>query len=945
MIEGKPEKPAPAARKRKRHPIRNTLLILLALALLFHRPILIAMIHSVAIEIAAKQNVRLSMEVGGTIFTNLSLRNVNAVPNGEGPTPVENISIEEIAVQYSILSLLRQGESEFLQSYRLRNATIAVKPVEGTSEQKSDLASTLHDLIQQPALFSNRVEIDNLNLIAHVPDGDFEATGLELLLDPVEQGSFSVATLQIPKVRTWHDLKATTTYANRDMILSGLELDPQIVVEKLDLDASQRAKGLNRLDVVGRLFGGDAEFSLRVQELPGKHENNVSKALAQVDSTMSNLSLERVSQYFHVSTPAIGSVSEATVHLIGDPNTPSSWTGAITGDMGEVQAGSMVLDKANMWLNVSKGWATLGSALFSGSNNVTLHADGKLPDSLDGFAGSAITGWLDISAGDLHHFAGDLDSGSVNGNGTFDLSGNDLKAGFDLKARSIFGKEIEVSEGEFSGRMMKVLTSGSQATNDIAALAEGFEAHVEASGTDIRAGDYAIDSVNGAVSVSDGIVRIEKASATRAKNTVEASGSYTLPHDLSAWDRSPGSIEFSMDAPSIAAFRAEPDLTAPDGSVEAGGTLENGPQGCNGSITANVAGLHMQDFSANGLNLAVSIHNSVASIDKLVFALNATDGFSTTGHVDLRKPYTYDGTAQGQIHDLSVFNAFIPKRAGGIGGAVTLNWSGSGDLETLAGTGNLQFSMKNGKAAGVQGINAAIAGSYSPEQLDFPAFSVTSSRGDVSAVIAARNDVLRVNDIVFKQGGRAMLTGSVAIPLDLRTPAQPDTLVPSNGPIFADLASGNIALDGFFAKGEAPVTGSVQVTVTARGSVDQPNARVIVAGRNLQAKAAPALAARGAGRGLHAAGRAAFAEGACHAAGDFAHRYRRHRAAAAEAEPARGASRPAIAGAAFRAGAKQFAFGGHALVSAVRYIAGHGAGLGRCRRHDWQAGPEWRGPG
>jgi hypothetical protein len=39
----------------------------------------------------------------------------------------------------------------------------------------------------------------------------------------------------------------------------------------------------------------------------------------------------------------------------------------------------------------------------------------------------------------------------------------------------------------------------------------------------------------------------------------------------------------------------------------------------------------------------------------------------------------------------------------------------------------MQVSVKNGKVQDVQGIQVAIGGSYSPEQVDFPTFRVESS--------------------------------------------------------------------------------------------------------------------------------------------------------------------------------------------------------------------------
>jgi len=844
VSDGNPKNPSPASGsggplKPKRHRVRRAALIVLALLVAFHRPLLIALVHAVAIKVAAKQNIQLSLRIEGTIFTNISLRDIRAMPNGNGPTPVENISIDEVTVHYSIPSLLRNGLSEFLSSYVLRNANIVVKPVEGTSEQKTDLASTLHGLIQQPALFSNHVELDNLNLVAHVPDGEFAVRGLTLFLDPVLPGSLDIVLLQVPKVRTWHDLKATGSYANRDLILSGLELDPQIIVQKFELDASQRAKGINRMDVQGAVFGGSADFSLQTTELPGKHRNNANNALAQIDSTVTGLSLEKVSQYFNVPTPAIGSVNDAGVHLTGDPNTPSSWTGSLTTDIGTVHAGSAVLDKATVRLDVTKGWATFGSTVFSGTNSVTVQADGQMPDSLDGFAGTAITGWLSISGNDLHHLAGGVTSGTVAGDGLFELKHDALRADLDVKASSVSSPDLDVSEAEVKVHLTKLLPSGTQSgTGSDTAPFDGLETQLDAHVTNIRAGAYAVDSADMGMTTRDGLVRLENAVAVRASNALSASGTYSMPRDLKSWATAPGTLSFSVNAPSITAFNAEPTLTGPNGNIQASGALANGPDGYSGTVTADVSELRMQDFAADGLKLHVSIARSIATIDTLTFNLNPTDGFSATGHVGLTQPFAYDGTVQANVRDLSKFNGLVASLKGGLAGGLNLKWRGAGDLSSLRSAGSLTGSLENGRIQGVQRINAAVAGSYSPEQVDFQTFGVTSSLGDVSAVIQARKDVLTVSQIAVKQGGRALLSGSFSLPLDLRTPRTP---IPSNGPVFADLKTSVIAIDSFFPAGKAPASGTGQVTIAARGTIDQPDARVIVAGRGLTTKALATL--------------------------------------------------------------------------------------------------------
>jgi len=817
--------------------------VALLLLVVFHRPLLIALVHAIAVKVAATQNIQLSLRIEGSIFTNLSLLDIHAVPNGRGPTPVEDISIQEITAHYSIPALLHSGMSEFLSSYVLRNGTIKVQPVAGSPEQKSDLASTLHGLIQQPALFSNHVELDNLNLVAHVPDGEFALTGLTLVLDPVLPGALDIAELEVPKIRTWHNLHAAATYANRDMILTGLELDPRIVVQRFELDASRRAEGINRLEVEGVLFGGDAQFSLLVKELPGKHANNASNASAQIDTSLRDLSVEKVGQYFHVSSPAIGLLNDAEIHLTGDPNTPSSWNGALFANAGKLRAGGVVLDKTETRLDASRGWATFSSTVLSGSNSVTAQAAGKLPDSLEGFAGAAINGWFDVSGNDLHHLAAAISTGNVAGDGTFDLSGDTLRAGLDMKASGLSADALQLPAAEVKASLTKHFPPPSASgTGTDASPLEGLTTAVTLHATGAQAAGWAVDSADAAIQTDGSAVRLTEATVQRAQNSLSASGSCALPSDPAAWMDTPASLDFSLHAPSLAAFSTVPGPARLDGTAEAAGTLANGPGGCTGAISAQLSGLRMQGFAADGLKTHVTIARSVATIDTFTFALNPTDGFSATGHAGLRSPYPYDGSVRAQIRDLSRFQALAPALHGGLGGALQLAWDGQGDLSTLRSSGSLSLSVTNGILQPVRAINVAIDGTYSPAELHFPTFAVASSVGGLSAVIDATHNQLRVDQLAVALAGRPVLTGSLSFPLDLSTPADPRTLVPADGAITADLASGDVPIASLFPAGKSPAKGTIRVGVTARGSVNQPDARVIITGRALQAGAAATLA-------------------------------------------------------------------------------------------------------
>src|SRR3954470_10588868 len=76
-------------------------LLLLVLAI-FHRPLFHAAVRFALIKVASKQNVTLDVHFSGSIFTNLTVKDVRAVPNGKGPSPVERITIDSVRLTYSL---------------------------------------------------------------------------------------------------------------------------------------------------------------------------------------------------------------------------------------------------------------------------------------------------------------------------------------------------------------------------------------------------------------------------------------------------------------------------------------------------------------------------------------------------------------------------------------------------------------------------------------------------------------------------------------------------------------------------------------------------------------------------------------------------------------------------------------------------------------------------
>lgn len=83
----------------RRRSVR-VLLVLLALVLIFHRPILFRVGRSLADRYAARANLKIDCVLEGTIFTSLVVKNLHVVPIG--PTIVESIDVDYIRADYSL---------------------------------------------------------------------------------------------------------------------------------------------------------------------------------------------------------------------------------------------------------------------------------------------------------------------------------------------------------------------------------------------------------------------------------------------------------------------------------------------------------------------------------------------------------------------------------------------------------------------------------------------------------------------------------------------------------------------------------------------------------------------------------------------------------------------------------------------------------------------------
>ncbi len=190
--------------------------------LVFHRPLLLSVGLRVANHFAAKENLKLDCRLEGTVFTSLVIRNLRVVP--VGPTIVESIDADYLRADYSLFRLWRGGMSEFLENVEARGVRAVLDPNKASLKPKIPNPTKR---ITLPTVFPAKVRLADVNLHVRSTDAaqDFVLEHLDLELNPEGPGELRMGKLQIPSRPAWSNLSARTSYANKNLILSGLVLD------------------------------------------------------------------------------------------------------------------------------------------------------------------------------------------------------------------------------------------------------------------------------------------------------------------------------------------------------------------------------------------------------------------------------------------------------------------------------------------------------------------------------------------------------------------------------------------------------------------------------------------------------------------------------------------------------------------------------------------------
>ncbi len=836
MTEEQDVNPPPRKFRRWLKRIALVLGILIALLIIFHRPIIFRATRYFAIRLAKEQNLDLAYQMRGSIFTGLIIESLTATPTGPGP--IQKLSVERLHLEYSLPGLISDGLPGFLRRLDLIDTYVELTPGEPTEKPKGPRKA-----VKFPAIFPAEVRIENLTFISHQKGNDLIVKNLDFILDPTHPGRLAFERLAIPGFRTWENVEAVTTYRERNLRIEKLRLDESVDIALLNLDASNLENSVLGVKLQASLFGGSAHIDATI------HDLNASNDL-KLDARILSLTLDRVAEYLKMRSPLAGDVRQAHIGFNGPLETPSTWNGQVELNLENPAVGETRLQRVVLETRIADGKAaTTLQAVLDPANHLRVEAEASLADDLAKLAQSDISGTITLEAGALTSLPVknlDIQSGRLEASIPFQLQAGVLKARPQLTVLDFSGYQASLKEATLNFAVEKPLLTGDPPP---ASPYAGLTYEGQLSGTDIQTSGFVIDALSLAFAGKERQLTVTELDLARGANHIAATASYTLPlKDQKPGDQ-PLEVKLQVNAPALDQFSTDGELGL-SGALQAKADVTHSPPGWQGTISAASDGVTYKNVKLTQIDVRGTIEKNqvdFSAIDLRFDEENFVQGHATVG---LETPYNYDANLRVKLPSLSKFAPLLPvaEETGErpeLGGSIALDWQGNGSLADLQNEGDLQLSVKNARFGKNRDINATINGHLSPDRIEIPGLTFSSNLATVSTDLLIAEKSLALNNLKVSLTGKAELSGTVKVPLDLRKAGDPAAMLPPDGALLINLSAKKVRLGPLLQKeeGDPAVTGTVNLDITADGTIAAPNLKTRITANGLKFAAAPDLPA------------------------------------------------------------------------------------------------------
>jgi len=817
------------------HRVLIGLAACVALVIIFHRPILLAIGRQIVLRYAERENLKIDFRLEGNPFSHLTVRNFRALPTGA--SAIESIDIDQLYVDYSLFGLTRHGLSHFLEDIEVRSAQVVLNPARAPPRKPRPKKK-----LTLPSVFPERIRLADITLVIRNKPNDFVVEHVDLDLNPRSPGEVRIEKLQLPSGDSWSRISGQASYANKNLVLRDLILSDQEQIRLLNIDASRIDDKTLGLKLDCAIGGGQLSTSAALTETSSSLTGKINVAAQQIAA-------ESLNKFLFLKEDSLsGKIERLAVDGAGTIDAPRTWIGAISLQISNVDRPEIHFDSGVVEVSAEQGRATLRSAdIVQDKNELHFRGTMELPSVIEDFGRTPTTLEITGTAPDLQRVTTGTPvqlTGSAQFTGKIDIVNAKIEATLGMTGESIGFPGGTIEKFSSTLRASKMIArpdtrpgSPPPATAKRPWFAD-LRTAMEFDLATIRYRDHIIDSVQGSLNGSDDILGLDRLSLRRNQNELNVRGRYKLPEEVGKAPSQPADLDVALNAPELADFWVADSPNKLSGPLQLTAQIEWRQQTANGQVSISGSNLKMRDLVFHELSTQCSISNNIVYLNDCRASLNDSDFFYATGRLNLRQPRHYNGKVSASIANLSTLQPLLRTfgNQNELAGSVRLDWEGNGDAQISRSSGNLKVVLEKGRYGNTQSLRSNIDASYSPDGLDVPIIFFATGSTDFQAVAQAKGETLEITRIQLDQGPARFASGYISFPLVWRNLGTNAATIPTSGKVFATIQSENLDLKKLFSDLgiKAGTSGMLSARLDADGTVGDLNARLDLQMRDLR---------------------------------------------------------------------------------------------------------------
>ena len=854
------------ARHHGRQPWRRIMAgvgICVALLVIFHRPILLAIGRRIVLQYAAKENLRADFRVEGNPFGSVTIRNFHAF--AVGPSEYETIDIDYLYLDYSLLGYARHGLPRLFKEVEARSANIVLNPSKAPLRPRPP-----HPQLKLPRFFPEQLRATDTTFIVRNQPYDFVVEHADLELNPRTLGELRIETLQLPSGDTWSRISGQTSYTNKNLIVRDLNLSDQEQLHILQVDASQIDANYLGVNINCTVGGGQISASAALTETKSSLDTKLHLTAEKVAAEALNKFLVIPENYL------AGEIERLALDGTGVIDAPRTWNGAMSLQMTDVHRDPINFDRGLVEISAEQGRGILRSAdIVQDVNKFHFRGGIELPATIQDFGRTPSSFEISGTAPDVERLTAGTPvglTGSAQFTGRIDITNATVEARLGVTGEAVGFEDGLIDKLNCTLRASKHIVHGDTKRPWFADLRTA----MDFDSTGIRYRDYVVDSAEGSLNSSDDVLGLDRLNLRRTQNELNVHGRYLLPAEVGKFSSQPAQLDIALNAPEAGDFWIVDSPNRLSGPLQLAAQIQWKQETANGQMWIAGTNLRMHDLVFRQLSTQCSISNNVIYLNDFGAILNDTDFVSATGTMNLRRPYHYSGKISANVANLSTLQPLL--RASGnqnaLAGTATLDWEGEGQGATASqpstskstaaqavapwkNSGKLNLVLQKGRYGNLQSLQANVDASYSPDGLDVPIIFFATSGMDFRAIARTKGDTLEIDQIQLNQvgtpprreAGRGALGeralpqnktkfayGYVSIPFVWKNLATNSPVIPSSGKVSATFQSQDLDLKKLFTDLgiKAMTSGFVNARLDADGTIADLKARLDMQVRDLR---------------------------------------------------------------------------------------------------------------